>query len=658
MPALPALLPALSWRSLQVRLTLLSLGIVVCVLLALDMLVQQHLTHDLEQMLGHQQLTTVGLQAREIDKNLQDGLQALGQAAARLSEIQPHTPEALQSALESHPILPGLFNGGAFITDTQGMAVASYPRAAQRLGLNYRDRSHVATALQSGQAGVGKPAIGKALGTPTVSIAVPLHQAHGKVSGVLVGVIDLARVNFTSQVLSSPYGASGSNLLVANAWRTVVAGTDAHQTLRTLPAPGLTPALDAFVQGGQGVVRMNDLDGRPSLAAAAQIPSAHWTLLALLPQAEAFAPVHTLMRALVSATVVLTLAALLLQFWLVRRQLAPAWRASRALARQRSTDQEIAPLPVGRPDEIGRLIAGFNALLEVCHTRETRLRASEQALQSTTTQLEEAQRLAGLGHWALDLRSQTLQWSAEIYRMSERSPESFPPSYQNFLDAVHPDDRERVHQTYTRSLQERAPFEVEHRLCMADGRIKWVYERGATEFDAQGQAVRIQGTAQDISAKKQTENQLRQSLALLHNILNTVPMRIYWKDLELNYLGCNRLFAHDAGLREPQDIVGHSDFQLGWAAQAERLRTDDRALIAAGNAKPFYEDLMPIPAHQHLRVRTAKVPLKDSQGVIQGVLGVYYDITEQKDLAQALHTAHQQPDQPAETPANMNENGR
>lgn len=642
MPAAPDHLPLLSWRSLSARLTLLSLAVVVCVLLALGVLLQRHLTAELEHVLGQQQLATVGLQAKEIDQSLQDGLQALEQAGARLADVQQHTPQALQSALESRPILPSLFNGGAFITDTQGLAVASYPRAAQRLGLSYRDRKHVTTALQTGQPSVGKPVVGKALGTPTVSIAVPLRQDRGEVSGVLVGVIDLARANFTSQVLSTPYGASGSYLLVSNEWRLVVAGTDANQTLRALPAPGVIPALDTFVQGGHGVVRMDDLDGRPSLASAAQIPGADWTLLALLPQAEAFAPVHTLQRTLVGASVVLALAALVLQFWMVRRQLAPAWQASRALALQRSTGQEITPLPVGRGDEIGGLIAGFNALLAVYHEREARLRASEQALQTTTAQLEEAQHLAGLGHWALDLRTQTLHWSAEIYRMAERTPESLAPSYRNFLDTIHPDDRDRVHRAYTSSLQARAPFEVEHRLCMADGRTKWIHERGVTEFDAQGQPVRVRGTAQDISAKKETENQLRQSLALLHNILDTVPVRIFWKDRELNYLGCNRLFAQDAGLHDPQDIVGHSDFQLGWAAQAERFRDDDRAVIACGQARAFYEEEVQLASGQRIGVRTAKVPLRDSEGTVQGVLGLYYAITAQKELAQALHATHQQ----------------
>ncbi|TXH89091.1 MAG: response regulator [Rhodoferax sp.] len=636
MPSFPGRRPFLSWHSLQTRLTILSLGVVVCVLVALDVLVQQRLTTDLEQVLGRQQSATVDLQAKAIEHSLREGIQALNEASNVLAPLQGRSTQALQAALEANPILPHLFNGGAFITDAQGLAVASYPRSAQRVGLNYRDRNHVVHALQTGQPKVGKPVIGKALGTPTVSIAVPLRQPHGGISGTLVGVVDLARANFTSPILSTPYGATGSYLLVSNEWRMVIAGTDAKQALRALPAPGVAPAFDHFVQGGTGQVRLDSFEGLPSLASGAQIPSADWTLMALLPQAEAFAPIHNLMRALLAATVALALLALVLNIWLVRHQLAPAHRASLALARQRESGLEAAPLPVGGQDEIGLLIAGFNALLEVQHERDATLRASEQALQTTTRQLEEAQRLAGLGHWNLDLRTNALHWSPEIFRIFEIDPARFAASYEGFLNAIHPDDRELVDQAYARSLEHRVPYEIEHRLSMADGRVKWVHERGVSEFDADGTPLRTQGTVQDISEKKRVEEQLRHSVELLNNLINTVPVRIFWKDHELNYLGCTTLFAHDAGLQSPQDIVGKSDYQLGWAPLAELFRADDRSVIESGVAKPFYEEQVQVGADQRIWARTAKVPLRNAQGTIQGVLGVYYDITEQKTLAQEL----------------------
>jgi PAS domain S-box-containing protein len=636
MPTSPIHLPLFSWHSLQTRLTVLSLGVVLCVLIALDLLVQQRLTGDLELVLGRQQMATVTLQAQEIEQSLQEGVQALGQMAVPLAAAQRHAPQSVQATLEAHPILPRLFNGGAFLTDAQGIAIASFPRSAQRVGLSFRDRDHIVHALQTGQPKVGKPVISKTLGSPIASIAVPLRQPNGEISGTLVGVIDLAHANFSSQILSSPYGATGSYLLIANEWRTVVTGTDARQTLRALPASGKVPGLDHFVQGGSGLVHMDDLDDQPNLASGAQIPSANWTLLALLPQAEALAPVRNLMQALLVATVVLTLLALVLHTWLVRRQLAPAHRASAALARQRIAGLEATSLPVGRPDEIGQLIAGFNALLDDHQARDATLRASEQALQATTHHLEEAQRLAGLGHWSQDLHTHAVHWSAEIFRIFEIDPARFAASYEGFLNAVHPEDRERVHQAYAHSLQERTPYQIEHRLRMADGRIKWVQERGTTAFDASGHPIRSQGTVQDISEKKLAEEKLLHSVELLHNIINTVPVRIFWKDRDLNYLGCNALFAQDAGLQTPQEIVGKSDFQLGWAPLAEVFRAEDRSVIESGLARPFYEEQLQIGDGQHIWVRTGKVALRDAHDSIQGVLGVYYDITEQKNLAQEL----------------------
>ena len=76
---------------------------------------------------------------------------------------------------------------------------------------------------------------------------------------------------------------------------------------------------------------------------------------------------------------------------------------------------------------------------------------------------------------------------------------------------------------------------------------------------------------------------------LLLTIIDAAPIRVFWKDRDLRYLGCNRAFAADAGMTHPRDVVGKDDYQIGRAAQAERYRADDRAVMASGVAKlTFY----------------------------------------------------------------------
>jgi diguanylate cyclase (GGDEF)-like protein/PAS domain S-box-containing protein len=123
--------------------------------------------------------------------------------------------------------------------------------------------------------------------------------------------------------------------------------------------------------------------------------------------------------------------------------------------------------------------------------------------------LEEAQRLGRLGYWQLDLQRNVLEWSDEIYRIFEIDPAKFGASYEAFLDLIHPEDRELVADSYERSVAERGEYAIEHRLLFPDGRIKWVSEHGYTDYDAAGTPLVSIGTVQDISERKEAEEQLR-----------------------------------------------------------------------------------------------------------------------------------------------------
>src|SRR6187455_3190520 len=86
------------------------------------------------------------------------------------------------------------------------------------------------------------------------------------------------------------------------------------------------------------------------------------------------------------------------------------------------------------------------------------------------------------------------------------------------------------------------------------------------------------------------EAALAASRDLLTSVVENVPVRVFWKDTNLRYLGCNGLFASDAGFDTPEAIVGMDDFQMPWHAQAEQYRADDRTVIESGQAKLGIEE--------------------------------------------------------------------
>ena len=132
------------------------------------------------------------------------------------------------------------------------------------------------------------------------------------------------------------------------------------------------------------------------------------------------------------------------------------------------------------------------------------------------------------------------------------------------------------------------------------------------------------------------DESLRESHRFLKAVLDEVPVRIFWKDKNLHYLGCNPAFAEDAGVASPQDIIGKDDYQLSWKEQAELYCADDRRVMESGVAKLSYEEPQTTPDGKTIWVSTSKVSLQNSAHETIGVLGIYQDVTEQKQATEQL----------------------
>ena len=381
---------------------------------------------------------------------------------------------------------------------------------------------------------------------------------------------------------------------------------------------------------------------------------------------------------------------------------------------------------------------------------------TELELRDTQARYEEAERDALLGHWKQDVVSGELNWSKQVFRIFEIDPDQFGATYEAFLNAIHPDDRDKVKETHFRSLEHRTPYEINYRLLMPDGRVKWVCEKcttdlddsgrpvrsrgiiqditerklaeeallaseedlkesqriahvgswhlniasnqvvwseelykmygfdpteppppytehkklfttesweqltvaldntaktgfpyeleletvredgskgwmwvyGKAEFDANGKIVGLFGAAQDITDRKQIEESLRESRTTLDLVLNTVPQSIFWKDINGRYLGCNKVFATAVGLDDPAKVVGMTDFDMPWPREeAEAYRADDRLVLE--NISPKFHIIEQVEQADGTRiwVDTSKTPLCDGEGKPFGLLGVYEDIS-------------------------------
>ena len=95
----------------------------------------------------------------------------------------------------------------------------------------------------------------------------------------------------------------------------------------------------------------------------------------------------------------------------------------------------------------------------------------------------------------------------------------------------------------------------------------------------------------DISERKRLKETVDESRNLLLTIIDAIPMGVYWKDRNLRYLGCNKIFARDARIAHPQDVISKNDYQMDWTDQALYYSTDDLAVMESGIARLFYDAL-------------------------------------------------------------------
>lgn len=165
-----------------------------------------------------------------------------------------------------------------------------------------------------------------------------------------------------------------------------------------------------------------------------------------------------------------------------------------------------------------------------------------------------------------------------------------------------------------------------------------------TAFLLQKVASNIDKTLLSLQAqkeKKNTEDELIDSYNLLMTIINTVPVRLFWKDNNLTYMGCNLAFAKDAGKSSPSEIVGKNDFDMTWKDQAHLYNQDDRQVIDSRIPKLGFEEPQTTPDGETIWLRTSKVPLYNTNNETIGILGIYDDITEQKLAANSLLESQQ-----------------
>jgi diguanylate cyclase (GGDEF)-like protein/PAS domain S-box-containing protein len=278
---------------------------------------------------------------------------------------------------------------------------------------------------------------------------------------------------------------------------------------------------------------------------------------------------------------------------------------------------------------------------EVKHQIALRL-AADEALRESEERWRYALEGAGDGVWDWDVLTDTVFLTPRCREIIGFEDGEIASNRHDWLARIHPDDMADCMRAMYDCLKGRAPvYASEHRVRCKDGRYIWLLDRARViSRSPDGRVLRMIGTHTDITARKATELAVLQSRQLLLTVIDKVPARIFWKDRDSAYLGCNAVFAQDAGKATPQQVIGLVDAQLPWAAQAATEREHDLKVMTTGQIRLHEESLRTTTDGQSHWLRTSKVPLRNPNHEVFGVLGIYEDITEHRQaLAQVALAA-------------------
>jgi len=248
--------------SLKAWMTLFVPAIVLSVILTLMLHAARVLRDNMQRLLSDQQLSMVTLLARSINEELELRVRALEVVADSIDVAMLENPANLQKFLRQRFIMPILFNQGVHVV---GVTVADFSDV-YAIGRSYVGNDAVHAVLQEKKnSHIGRLSTGL-LKHPIFLIVVALHDANGNATGAMVGTTNLGKPNFLDAITQGRYGKTGEYLIFSLAHRLVVTSSDKSRIMKTLPGPGVNPAVDHFMQRNEHPSVIVNLSGAEVLA--------------------------------------------------------------------------------------------------------------------------------------------------------------------------------------------------------------------------------------------------------------------------------------------------------------------------------------------------------------------------------------------------------
>ncbi len=238
---------------------------------------------------------------------------------------------------------------------------------------------------------------------------------------------------------------------------------------------------------------------------------------------------------------------------------------------------------------------------------------------------------AGAGLWDWNMVNNTVYFSEQWKKMLGYEYHEIPNEFSGWRNLWHPDEVSSIEQKINDHLEGKSQiYEVEHRLRAKDGTWRWILTRGEIEKNSSGQPIRWTGTNVDLTERKEIEQKLIEERSLLRTIIDSSPDSIYVKDVDGRKVIANRVDCEYSGVEHEYEIIGKTDFDLYPEEKARETSKIDEEVLVKGQDILNHEEVIHDSNGDKIWLLTSKIPLRNRNGEISGLVGIGRNITDRK----------------------------
>lgn len=270
------------------------------------------------------------------------------------------------------------------------------------------------------------------------------------------------------------------------------------------------------------------------------------------------------------------------------------------------------------------------------NNKAAEIKGPETLLPSPNIALQEAQALTNIGSWQWDVASGVLVWSDELYRIYGLDPNTHEASFEDFMSRIHPEDQEWVQELIRNAYTDGKFFDFEHRIVLPDKQERFLHGKGEVVKDKAGQTVRMYGTSQDVTERKQAEEALKLSNKRFQTLTWATHDLVYDLDLQADSVWFNEVLQKEYGYPTKKNT------SKAWCLK--HIHPEDVAMV-----KKQIRDLRNDPKQEtwktefrfqkangdYALLRNRAFVLRDANGEANQIIGSLLDITAQRQLENA-----------------------